>query len=1431
MVSGQDEPSQDLTPKVVPPSPSAFKFSTYGNIPLNGSTGGFSYSIPLYTVTDKDISLPISLDYYSNGVKIDELAGIVGTDWILNAGGVISRVMRGKPDENSDRWYPENIQKGVKSTDEKVYAVAEGYSNIDVERDWFSFNVNGISGTFYFDESLKPIINSKEYVKIVFNQYGSTASSFTLIDNKGYQYIFGDAEISKPTSLSIKGEPTEEYISSWFLTKIISPNQNEINLTYADNRFSYIPGISFNLLYDKECNQGGYLNYVFNYNENVSFNTIRSRVVSKIIFPNGSVNFDYNTDRPDGRGLSLQSIRVESDKDTINNIVFKYETVHTNINHPIKIVDNNDNIKYRLFLKSVQIQGARVHSNDYNDHTYLFDYYEKEKLPVRLSLSKDEYGYNNGSANSTVFSSQLAKDRLIGLLFSRYGGSYATANREVNPSVIYYGMLKEIEYPTRGYSKISYEANSTIEKVTELKYKAATSLYARKGSNIAGSENSASLKFTSNGTAIYFTSNASLVSGEPDDHDQYRVIVKDITANTVSVNRSALLGETIKTEDFGDLLQGTLVPVSTISGHEYEVTLSLESKDFNTVSAGMQMQYNAQSVTYDKTVYGGGARVKEISDYVDIRSTATNKRSFYYSALDNYPGAKTTLNKIIQPQAYTVIPYIIGCATGTDASGARSSEKVSISSSTVDLMYNNRKQSSYYTVITEFQEKDGIDNGAVEKRFHDISQDYASNPIFEKGITGAPYSNASDAYYGLVNDESVFEKESDKYSLLRTKAYTYTSLDLKLLSSYIFQQNYSLPASTTLWTDEDYIQTVSGAKYFNYVENVRCTSSIESINDGSGTLKTETTNVYGDSPYFNLKNQSVSSSTGSVLKKKYLYAPDLLGQLSLMDKLTEGSRVGMPIISETLQKNSSGVEKQIAYMKTTFAQFPVLNSKGVTKQLLLPEFVYSPTADDKRITYKKYDEYGNILHYTLNDASQTSYLWGYQGQYPIAEIKNATYEQVKAALGGATPESLSSAVDPQMDLVNGLRTELPQSQVSTYTYLPLVGMQSATDPRGTITKYGYDWMGRLITIYFTEKGKDNLVKRYIYDMPNYVHLKGGENTKPNPESIEPDPYIKGRTSSIFLNIEATGNGSYGTKGWNYDANTVQFCNVIQKTYKTIEAGEYIWTTENVRIKYTDRSSSISLDWINFTQADIDKFSADYLNGKNVPLEEFEQVYGTWVTLDDAALMYRNITWGARDIEGGLFLRDWSLPSKEDIWQMYGQAPRTSDNLYNDIKDFLFASSSDFNFSWAQDLFKNKNTSGLNLTPLGIREASPEGSKFGFGQITSLQTNTWAGTETLADISVSGKSGLISKSNSTHFTQARHRRPLTDQELGYKMYIDTANDQVLMLPYTVSSTLPELPKGLERGVALRYANRKALKVLKKWSEIQTEASEIMSTISQ
>ncbi|MNX98357.1 hypothetical protein D3C86_1307640 [compost metagenome] len=45
-----------------------------------------------------------------------------------------------------------------------------------------------------------------------------------------------------------------------------------------------------------------------------------------------------------------------------------------------------------------------------------------------------------------------------------------------------------------------------------------------------------------------------------------------------------------------------------------------------------------------------------------------------------------------------------------------------------------------------------------------------------------------------------------------------------------------------------------------------------------------------------------------------------------------------------------------------------------------------------------------------------------------------------------------------------LRTDLPKAMVSSYTYKPLVGMTSKTDPRGIKETYTYDGMQRLQAI-------------------------------------------------------------------------------------------------------------------------------------------------------------------------------------------------------------------------------------------------------------------------------------------------------------------------------------------------------------------------------
>ena len=76
-------------------SPQTADFVRYGNVPASHFTGGIDLKIPIYTYTDKDFALPIFLGYNSSGFSPGQQDGLVGLNWFLNAGGVITRKVNG----------------------------------------------------------------------------------------------------------------------------------------------------------------------------------------------------------------------------------------------------------------------------------------------------------------------------------------------------------------------------------------------------------------------------------------------------------------------------------------------------------------------------------------------------------------------------------------------------------------------------------------------------------------------------------------------------------------------------------------------------------------------------------------------------------------------------------------------------------------------------------------------------------------------------------------------------------------------------------------------------------------------------------------------------------------------------------------------------------------------------------------------------------------------------------------------------------------------------------------------------------------------------------------------------------------------------------------------------------------------------------------
>lgn len=116
------------------------------------------------------------------------------------------------------------------------------------------------------------------------------------------------------------------------------------------------------------------------------------------------------------------------------------------------------------------------------------------------------------------------------------------------------------------------------------------------------------------------------------------------------------------------------------------------------------------------------------------------------------------------------------------------------------------------------------------------------------------------------------------------------------------------------------------------------------------------------------------------------------------------------------------------------------------------------------------------LHNYLN--INASYYWGYNESYPIVKVENSTSSIVQNAVLLSLPSEFSS-VDEMLTSLEALtlasqkatlksfndsirnNTSLENAFITSYTYLPTVGMTSQTDPKGYTIYYEYDDFNRL----------------------------------------------------------------------------------------------------------------------------------------------------------------------------------------------------------------------------------------------------------------------------------------------------------------------------------------------------------------------------------
>jgi hypothetical protein len=241
-ISAQDN-SKQAFPSVVPPSPDAAALGKYGEIPVGTYTGIPQISIPLYQIQSRKLSLPISLSYHAGGVKVEDIASNVGLSWTLNAGGAITRSVRGRPDESPDGFFNNSLPADMAFlSNDDLKLIAE--NKRDAEPDEFYFNFGNYSGKLIFtkDGTCYSIPHNKFRIVPGIVPANGGAVPWEITAEDGTKYIFGTTETSTTQSACSSGGGFSSqsfnqlsYVSTWYLTRIQAPQADE----YIT--FSYLP--------------------------------------------------------------------------------------------------------------------------------------------------------------------------------------------------------------------------------------------------------------------------------------------------------------------------------------------------------------------------------------------------------------------------------------------------------------------------------------------------------------------------------------------------------------------------------------------------------------------------------------------------------------------------------------------------------------------------------------------------------------------------------------------------------------------------------------------------------------------------------------------------------------------------------------------------------------------------------------------------------------------------------------------------------------------------------------------------------------------------------------------------------------------------------------------------------------------------------------
>jgi YD repeat-containing protein len=1018
--------------------------------------------------------------------------------------------------------------------------------NIDAEPDIFYFNFFGKAGSFVFEkgqnQSLDYLVGTPIKGEKIDIRYIKTDRKWRIRTADGYIYYFGTMEVTETLhGVGKYGEGPEPIVfnstdkgflswddivvTGWYLDKMISPIGEEIIYTYdvvnevvggtpSGRKYSLYGSarISINDINNTWLKPNAIDNCYIPSLQTTAVKTFTNHIYLKEIkLPQGKISFQKSLREDMIPGKMNTGILQPGDFPYLIHNPFymtwfqfgpqKLDNIEVldDLNSLIKRIEldlgyfNQSSIgqdKYNY--RRLKLKGVRECSGSGCKPYYTLSYDENHTLPSKYSNSQDFWGYYNGAGGNisripfgTYYEQTTNKLHYLGDSDRQPNGLFATT-----------GTLKKIVYPTGGSTEFEFESHDY-------------SFFANGAFTLTDFENNTPTPILSETTA----------EGGPPFHSQTFTLSQPsqelIIDGMMTYFESATSSTPCNVVDPGTIYAGNELWYSLYNVTTGAYVTSRNMSDFLTFFStnyanNCAIPYRPEAIdpiyrnrqtfslgagTYELKVYSrqrfniyivlstnfvrdriiatngqgiiaktaGGIRIKRIT-HNDNNTSITQIKRYVYNSLDGNGSKKSTGRLMLYPD-YHAFDNCTGGVVGDEPivsiiGRSWSNTPLGNSASGSTVGYDN---------VTELHGENGENGFSV---FNYVNQEEEvveqQHPIFIEGLpTRTRTSN------GLL--KSVEYKDNNSVTL-KSETYEYIPQLQKFIKGIATKQRVVLTRSGVY----------SGCSPFSMVSqdyNILSDRWVPLFKTekhydkaGGSPLETVTYYVYDTQTHLQLKSEQSKSSKEEVIDIEYKYPSDA-------DWIP-------PAMWSQKFMYTNIVEKRIFVngnlSRTYKASYQQLNEMF----LLSKEESSIGAAPLEVINEYKYFSSGRISEQKGRDGIANTFLWGFNNVLLLAVIKNAKLSDVLNQMGNITEPTLngfSMAAFPSqtyLSKVNSLRANIINARINTFSYIPMIGIKSASNENGVSTSYEYDDFGRLKTI----RDKNGaIVKQFEYQLQTFAH--------------------------------------------------------------------------------------------------------------------------------------------------------------------------------------------------------------------------------------------------------------------------------------------------------------------------------------------------------